>query len=83
MPHSAACWTIFQECACSSSAFVGNAAPDQTRAAERLLALDDGGLQSELARTNGGHVAAGAGADDNEIVSLGHGLCSPRNGLSA
>ena len=45
-----------------------DAAPQQARAAERLLLLDDGDLQTELRGADGGHVAAGAGADDDDVV---------------
>ena len=46
----------------------GNAAPDQTGAAERLLLLDDGDLLPKLRRANRGDVSAGAGADHDDIV---------------
>ena len=49
-----------------------NAAPDQARAAERLLLLDDGDLQAELRGADGGDVAAGAGADHDDVVFVGH-----------
>ena len=47
--------------------FRRNAAPVEARAAERRLALDDRGFQAELRGANGGDVAAGAGADDDDI----------------
>src|SRR4029079_7227930 len=37
-----------------------DAAPDQARAAEGLLALDDSRLQTKLPGTDSGHIAAGA-----------------------
>ena len=46
-----------------------NAAPVEAGAAERRLALDDGGLQAELRGANGGDVPAGAGADDDDVES--------------
>ena len=50
----------------------GNAAPVEARAAEHGLPLDDGGRQAELRGADRGDVAAGAGADDDEIVAIGH-----------
>ena len=49
-----------------------NAAPQQAGAAERLLLLDDGDLQAELRGADRGDVAAGAGADHDDVVFLGH-----------
>ena len=71
-PHSFACWTTFMACACSSSALVGNAAPQQAGAAERLLLLDDGDLEAELRGADRRDVAAGSGADHDHVVVLGH-----------
>ena len=45
-----------------------NAADVEAGSAERLHLLDHGDLHAELGRANGADVAAGAGADDNEIV---------------
>ena len=45
-----------------------DAAPQQAGAAERLLLLDDRDLEAELRGADGGHVAAGAGADDDDVV---------------
>ena len=39
---------------------------------EHAVALDDGGLEAQLGATYGGHIAAGAGADDGDVVF--HGL---------
>ena len=50
-----------------------NAAPQQARAAERLLLLDDGDFQPELRGADRGHIAAGAGADHDDVVFVGHG----------
>ena len=50
-----------------------DAAPQQARAAQRLLALHDRGLEAQLRRADGRHVAAGAGANHDEVESLGHG----------
>ena len=58
-----------------------DAAPQQAGAAERLLLLDDGDLQSELRGADRGHVAAGAGADDDDVVFVGHGVISARRRL--
>ena len=44
----------------------GNAAPVEADAAETVT-LDDRGLHTELGRANGGHIAAGSAADDDEI----------------
>src|SRR5262245_40900286 len=46
----------------------GDAAPVQARAAEDRRALDHGGLQSELRGPDRGHVAAGTGPDDDDVV---------------
>src|SRR4029079_6166449 len=53
-----------------------NAPPEEAGAAERFLLLDDCGLEAELAGADGGHVAAGAGADDDDVVFVGlsHGV---------
>ena len=44
-----------------------DASPDQTRAAERTLLLDDGDRLAKLRRANGGDVSAGARADHDDI----------------
>ena len=49
-----------------------DAPPDQAGPTERLLPLDDGGLETELGGADSGHIAAGAGANHHEVVSLGH-----------
>src|SRR5690606_29092499 len=49
----------------------GNTAPIRTDAGH-VLALDNGGLHAELRGTDGGDVAAGSGADDDEIVCVSH-----------
>ena len=51
----------------------GDAAPVQAGAAEHRLPFDDGGLQAELGGADRGDVAAGAGADDDDVVFVGHG----------
>jgi hypothetical protein len=60
-----------------------NAAPQETRAAERFLLLDDRGSKAELRGADGGHVPARAGADHDYVIVLGHvcGLGSPRSAL--
>ena len=51
-----------------------DAAPVEANAAE-IIALDDGRLEAELRRADGGHVAAGAGADDQNVeIAVGHTL---------
>src|SRR5438067_1774461 len=50
-----------------------NAAPIQAGAAQRFLLLDDGRLEPELRGADRGDVAAGAGADHNHVVFVGHG----------
>ena len=49
-----------------------NAADIEAGAAEGGVFLDDGGFQPELRGTNGADIAAGAGADDDEVV--GHAI---------
>src|ERR1051325_9332313 len=44
-----------------------DASPVEARAAQLVL-LDDGGLQAHLRGTDRGHVAAGSGADDDDVV---------------
>ncbi len=46
----------------------GNAADVEAGAAEGLALFDDGDLQAELRGADGADIAAGAGADDDEIV---------------
>ena len=49
-----------------------NAAPVQADAAQ-IVALDDGGLESELRRADGADITARAGADDDDVeVRVGH-----------
>src|SRR6185437_10293052 len=43
-----------------------NAAPIETDAPE-IVAFDDSRLESELGRANGGNIATGAGANDEDI----------------
>jgi hypothetical protein len=49
-----------------------NAAPEQARAAERLLFLDNGDFQSELCGADRRDVAPGSGADDHDVIFLCH-----------
>ena len=51
-----------------------DAAPVEADAAEQL-ALDDRGLEAELRRADRGDIAAGPGAEDDEVVSVSH--CFP------
>ena len=51
----------------------GNAAPQETGAAERLLFFDDGDREPELGGADGRDVAAGSGADHNQVVLVSHG----------
>ncbi len=46
----------------------GDAADAQARAAERRLLVDAGHAHAELGRADGGDVAAGAGADHDQVV---------------
>ena len=82
-PHSFACCTTFSACACSSSALVGMQPHEQAGPAERLLFLDDGDREAELRGADGGDVAAGAGADHDDVVFVGHHVISraPRRGV--
>src|SRR5439155_24771037 len=57
--------------------FGRDAAPQQARPAERPLFLDDGGFQPELRGANRGHIAAGPGADHNEVILPRHEWVSP------
>ena len=50
----------------------GNAPDIETGAAEGRALLDERGLEAELRRANGAHIAAGSGADDNQIIMLSH-----------
>src|SRR5262249_15121051 len=45
----------------------GNATPQQTCPAQPRVAFDDGGLQTQLARTNGRDVSPGTGSDNRNI----------------
>ncbi len=47
-----------------------NATPDEARAAERLLLLDHGYLHSQLRGADCGHVAARAGANHDDVISI-------------
>ena len=50
----------------------GNAAPVQADAAQ-MFALDDGRLEAKLCGADGRHIAAGAGADDENVETVvGH-----------
>ena len=50
----------------------GDAADVEAGAAQRGPLLDAGDLHAELGRADGGDVAAGAGADHHQVVTLGH-----------
>ena len=54
----------------------GDAAPIEARAAERRLALDHGHVQAELGGADRGDVAAGARADNQDVVGVRHGAPS-------
>ena len=56
-----------------------DAAPVQAGAAERGRALDHGGLQAELRGTNGGDVTAGARANHDDVVFVGHRFSGSRS----
>src|SRR5690606_21519593 len=49
----------------------GDAADVEAGAAERFAALGAGGLQAQLGGADRGDVAAGAGADDEDVVVVG------------
>jgi hypothetical protein len=51
---------------------LGRDAPPIEADAAELLALDDRDVQAELRRANGSDIAAGAGAEDDKIVSIRH-----------
>ncbi len=53
-----------------------DAAPVEADAAE-MLALDDGGLEAELGGADGGDVAARPAADDDHVIDIRHGPCTP------
>ena len=58
-----------------------DAAPEQAGAAQSLLTFHDGRLEAQLRRADGRHVAAGAGANHDEVESLGPGIqCSSKMG---
>ena len=48
----------------------GNTADVEAGAAEGGALLDAGGLEAQLRRLDGRHVAAGAAADDHDVVLL-------------
>ena len=50
----------------------GNASPKQAGAAQGLLFLDDGDFEAELGGADGGHVSAGTGADDHDVIFVRH-----------
>ena len=50
----------------------GNASDVQAGSAKRCVLLDDGHLLAKLCRPDGGDIAAGAAADDDEIISVAH-----------
>jgi hypothetical protein len=62
----------FERVGVFEESFGRDTAPQEAGASERLLFLDDGHLQAKLRRTNGSHVAAGAGADHDNVVFVGH-----------
>jgi hypothetical protein len=49
-----------------------NAAPDEARAAQRLLLLDDRDAQAQLGGADGRRVTTGAGADHHQVVFSRH-----------
>src|SRR5512132_4544399 len=60
----------------------GNATPVEADAAE-IIALDDRGGKTELRRADGGDVAAGTGADDDDVEGgLSHAAFSPQRPLA-
>jgi hypothetical protein len=55
--------------------FRGDAADIEAGAAELVALFDEGDLEAKLAAARGAVVAAGAGADDDDVVALAHGKC--------
>jgi hypothetical protein len=51
-----------------------DAADVEAGAAEGIILLHEGHLEAELAGFDGGHIATGAGADYDEIVSIAVGM---------
>ncbi|KUP94357.1 hypothetical protein TRIHO_06760 [Tritonibacter horizontis] len=54
----------------------GDAADVETGAAKGLAAFDDGGLEAQLGAADGADIAAGACADDDDVIGC-HGSCAP------
>ena len=71
-PHSPACSTTFSAWACSSRALVGMQPQLRHVPPSAGVTFDHGHAETELRRTNGRDVAAGAGADDDDIESVRH-----------
>ena len=59
---------LLEHCGGVQQGLRGNAADVEAGAALRLALLHDGRLQAELRGADGADIAAGAGADDDEIV---------------
>ncbi len=71
-PHSFQSWATFSAWACSSSALVGMQPQFRQVPPEGRRAFDDGGREPELRGADGGDVAAGAGADHDDVVFVRH-----------
>ena len=57
---------------------LGRDAPDvQAGAAQGAAFLDDGRLEAQLRRPDGGDVAARAAADDDQVIRIAHGFSVP------
>ena len=54
----------------------GNASPQQAGAAQGLLLLDDRDFEPQLGGADGGHIPAGAGADDHDVIFVWHSVIS-------
>jgi hypothetical protein len=63
-------WDAVEEIGLVDEGFAGDAAQVQADAAGLVL-LDDAGLESELGGADGRDIAAGAGAENHEIISSG------------
>ena len=48
----------------------GDTSPDETRAAQRFLFLDDRHLETELRRSDRGHIPAGPCANDDHVIPV-------------
>ena len=71
-PHSFAACAIFSACACSSSALVGMQPQMRQVPPSAFCFSTTATFKPELRRANRGHVPAGARANDDDVVLVGH-----------